>query len=156
MYDLPFQQTPCNFPQEERLMRRLYRLLMALDVVANATWKIQPRLSRDLEGLGELLGGLACTLECQLYHPGRLRTWLERETHAKRPPARMSLVLKLLASARKATKDVLRIHNHTAREEDSVNERCPCCLCADVLNLRWLLGKARRLLFSVSERKVSL
>ena len=55
MFDLPYQNTPCNFPEEERLMKRLYRTLSVVEVFSAATWKKQPRLSRDLEGFFHLL-----------------------------------------------------------------------------------------------------
>ena len=156
MWDLPFQQTPCNFPEEEKLMKRVYRVLASIEAVARARWKKQPRLARDLKGFYWLLLRAVAGIESQLHHPGRLRTWMDEDAKAKRPPPSSRLLIGLLGAARKAAGDVRAVHDRMAEEdEDAARECCRCLLCEDVIDLKWLLGKAKRLLAATTWEAVS-
>jgi hypothetical protein len=141
---LPFQQTPTNFKEEERLLRRLYRLTACLENMEWALQETRPRLARDLSGLLGILECYTCGIEGQLSRPGRCRTRAD-EALAKRPFPTVPLLVHLLAIARKAASEVLKAHNATVEREES-QEACSCCLCADILSLRWLLGTVRRLI----------
>ena len=149
-HDQPFHQPPTNFPEEERLLKRCYRLLASVQSVRHAVRKTKPRLGRDLEGLYWLLGKQVAGIEGQLHHVGRLRTWLDEDARRKDPPASETLLVRLFAVTRRAADDVRVIHDHVAETQEG-KESCGCNICADVWDLSWLLGKVRRLF--VAERK---
>jgi hypothetical protein len=150
MWDKSYELTPTNFPEEEKLMKRCYRLLASVQSVAHGTRKTRPRFARDMEGLYWLIGRQINSLESQLHHPGRLRTWMDEDAQAKNPPPSEKLLVKLFSITRQAAAAVAAVHNHVAEQEEG-KEACNCNLCADIWDLRWLLGKVRRLF--VEERK---
>jgi hypothetical protein len=140
MYDLPFQQTPTNFPEEEKLLCRIYRVAAILEVLEETFQKKRPRLARDLAGVGNMLDLMTSSVESQLNRPKRLRVWLDRETQAKRPPPSIPLLIRLLAITRRASTSVLNAHNAAVRLEEEGKESCWCYLCHNVYEIRWLLG----------------
>ncbi len=144
MYDQHFERTPTNFPEEERFMKRCYRLLASVQTVAHSTRKAKPRLARDLEGFYWLLGRQVNSIESQLHHPGRLRTWMDEDATAKNPPPSEMLLVRLFGLTRQAAAAVSIVHNHVA-EHDEDREACDCGICRDIWELHWLLGKVRRL-----------
>jgi hypothetical protein len=141
MDTLPFRRNPADFPEEEKLLRRLYRLFAVFERLQRSLRRSEPATARDLRGVHGVLEYITVSIESSCHHPGRLLAWQEAETNAaKRPPASFALLLRLLAMTRKAACAVLRAHQEM--QEDS----CSCWICDDTELLRWFVGKTRRLL----------
>jgi hypothetical protein len=169
----PFRLTPANAP-EEKMLIRLFRLMSIFESIDDASqdgWP-RPRLAADLDGAYRILLHLVMAVEAQIHRPHRIKVWMDREANAKNPPPRLDLLVHLLAIARASTTALIRAHDALALQEwedlqhvaasngwvdsedleEEERERrekpagCWCSVCRVVFDIRWLLGKTRRLL----------